>query len=66
MFVENHKYKKSQQKERLADRKAQCEDKSNQFDVVVKAQSPRRKISIIVEAKHVGAFQKALIQMQQS
>ena len=37
LYPEVHKYKKSQSKERLAHRKALSEDKSQTFDVVVKA-----------------------------
>ena len=48
VFVENHKNKTKQAKERLADRQSQCADPKAVFDLVVKAQSPRRKISTIV------------------
>ena len=53
MFTENHRHKKSMAKERLADRKAQCADSKNTFDIVVKAQSPRRKITAIVSLKPI-------------
>ena len=64
MFTENHKYKKSMHKERLADQKAQCEDKERKFDVVIKARSPKRKIAIIVSSSDIIKFQAKLLEMQ--
>ena len=48
VYVENHKYKKSMAKERMADKKAQVAVPDAKFAVVVKAKSPKRSISIIV------------------
>ena len=42
----------------------QAEDKGSAFDLVVKAQSPRRKITTIVSDKHAVKFQKLLMNAQ--
>ena len=54
-YVENNKYKQSKRKDRLQDKASQNLPNA-QFGLVVKAQSPRRKISTIIEPKNVGKF----------
>ena len=67
MYVENNKYKDTLAKERKTDREGQvrlAESKGSPFDLVVKAQSPRRKITTIVAHKNAIKFQKTLLNMQ--
>ena len=67
MYTEAHKYKQSMAKERKANRLEQvknAEQKGTAFDLVVKAQSPRRKITTIVSEKHAQKFQRVLYNMQ--
>ena len=47
-FDEHHKYKKSCHKQRMALRASESENASTPFSLIVKAQSPKRKITAIV------------------
>ena len=59
-YTELHKHKDSMSKERKAARRQEAASKS-EFDLVVRAQSPRRKITTFVEAQNVIKFQRALL-----
>ena len=45
LFVEQQKYKNSKAKERQQDRVEDCKDSSKEFSLIVKAATPKRKIS---------------------
>ena len=45
LFEERRQHKISKAKERTADRKSDCQDPTKEFSLVVKAATPKRKIS---------------------
>ena len=53
VFPEQHKYKKSMKKERAAYRQDLVQDDTIQYSIVVKAQSPRKKMTAIIEPEKV-------------
>jgi hypothetical protein len=49
VFTELYKYKDTKRKDQHSFEVQQCSDASQEFDIIVKASTPRRKISTIVE-----------------
>ena len=60
MFEERQKYKKSLAKQRQEDRKADCKDANKEFSLVVKAATPRRKVSTVVSADQASSFEQKM------
>lgn len=63
VYPEQHKYKKSLQKDRMAARSDMIKDSSIQYSIAIKAQSPRKKMTAIVVPEKVHKFQRALLSM---
>ena len=67
LFEERQKYKKTLAKERQQDRVADCKEPNKEFSLVVKAATPRRKVSTLVTADQASSFeQKMSTVMQQA
>ena len=57
MFEERRKHKVSQRKERQADRLEDCKDAAKEFSLIVKAATPKRKISTAVAPNQAFNFE---------
>ena len=63
LFEERRKHKTSLKKERQADRVEDCKDATKEFSLIVKAATPKRKISTSVTAKQAFSFEEKINQV---
>lgn len=66
VFEEQFSYKLTKRTEQLKHEREQCADRTHEFDIVVKAANPKRKVSTMVKASQSFEFQKKLVAMMQS
>ena len=65
LFEERRQHKNSQRKARQADRLEDCKDKSKEFSLIVKAATPNRKVSTVVEPSQASSFEQKLTEVMQ-
>ena len=63
LFEERRKHKNSQKKERQMDRVEDCKDASKEFSLIVKAATPKRKISTAVTPNQAAKFEEKVNQV---
>ena len=66
VFKENFKHKKSKRKERVEDKRSQCENLEAQYTVAVKAKTSRKRITTLVEPVNCNSFKKSLSDLMSS
>lgn len=66
VFEEQFKHKGTKRNDQHAYEVQLSQDGTTEFDIVVKASNPKRKVSTMVKAEHSFAFSKTLVTMMQS
>ena len=66
LFEKQFSYKLTKRTEQLKHEREQCADRTHEFDIVVRAANPKRKVSTMVKASQSFEFQKKLVAMMQS
>ena len=66
LFEEKYSYKLTKRTEQIKSEREECADRTHEFDIVVKAANPKRKVSTMVKASQSFDFQKKLVAMMQS
>ncbi len=65
LFEEQHSFKLTKRKEQLAFEKSECADRTKEFDLIVRAANPKRKVSTVVKAANSYTFQKSMVSIMQ-
>ena len=63
LFEERQKHKTTQKKARQQDRIEDCKDSTKEFSLIVKAATPKRKISTEVTASNASSFEQKMNQI---
>jgi hypothetical protein len=66
VYDEQFKYKRTKREDQRKYEEEVSKDVSKEYEVVVRAANPKRKVSTFVKAEHSYAFQKQLVTLMQS